>query len=285
METNLPANLQDIDALMKLTGIRGDFTPSPYPTVRVNYDDQDDDGNAIPRGKFSLYTDEGTRVFADTIQFRIMMVAKRYQHYSKELQKVVSTSVYFQKFTNEIPDDIGGNKCGKVSKKLLPQLSAEEQLAQKEIQLSQVIFGLVSAVGKDTKGNDVIITEKPATYFARGSTFMPAAEYLEELDKKNILPFSIVTNISLKREKNNNVTFWMGVFTPGEKLEVGNKEIAFLKEVLAYIKGENDIVVDKWRSAKTKQGRPEMKLVANGLDDDINDLIEGQSDDIVLAAG
>ena len=57
---------------------------------------------------------------------------------------MVSMSTHFRSFSEEIPDNQGGFKCGKVPRKDFDDLSDAEKVIQKEIKTTKVLFGTVT---------------------------------------------------------------------------------------------------------------------------------------------
>jgi hypothetical protein len=254
MSTNLPANLESLSAreLMELTGQKQAQLGLGVPSLRVNYDDEDDDGNKIPRGQWFLAKD-GIHVYAETVTFQPMFKTLQYSHYNNDEQKMVATSVHFQNFSDEVPDDAGGFKCGKVNKKQLEQLTDAEKKVQKDIKLSQVFFGLVTIEGVNQKGKPAKHENVPAVFYAKGSHYMPMSELLEKLSKSNTLMQTVVLKLGLKREKNGGVTYWEVVPSIEKDVAVNGETFALVRQFAETVKAENDTIMDKWRKNKDKR--------------------------------
>lgn len=292
---NLPANIDTLDtaALMRMTGqTMSGQSGVGVPSLRVNYDDEDQDGNEIPRGSWTVYTDKG-QVFAKSVMFRIMLATIQYNHYDADEQKNVSTSVHVQGFDGEIPDSIGGFKCGKVSKKQLAELSEAEQKVQKSIKCAKVLFGLVSLSGTNTKGEEVEINNLPCVFYARGTHFMPMSDYIADLERHNTPMLTVTINLDLDRKKNGGVTFWeVNPSTEEKDVPVTKDDHTVYEAFVQTVKAENDEIMAKWKASRAVEGEKAMKNIAtavstpNDLNDDISDIIDGQSEELnILQAG
>jgi hypothetical protein len=286
---NLPANISELSQaeLMRLSGqAQEDEFNIGLPRLRVNYDDEDDDKNKIPRGQWAL-AHEGDIVFSENVEFRIYYSTYQYSHYDPEQGKTIARSIHFQSFRDEIPDDTGGMKCGKVPKKLLEELSDAEKDFQKQIKCARVLFGTVSISGTNRKGIASELKDIPCMFYARGTNFMPMSDYLKELQKRNILMSTVKTNISLNRKKNGGVVYWEGVPVMGDTVKLAPEDYKLLMDFSETVKAENAMVIEKWKKNRRKNGgdnsmQKVASNVASGLDDNIDDLISGQSDDMTL---
>lgn len=252
MSDNLPANLAELDTkeLAKLTGQTEDRTGNMLPTLRVNYDDEDDDNNSLPRGQWSCYTSSGKRIFAKEVSLRIFLTKYQYNHYDQDASEMVSTSVYFSKFGDQAPDTAGGYKCNKVTKKQLKELSEAEQAVQKQIKCSRVCFGLLTAEGVDQLGEKVSVTDEPVIFYARGTHYMPMSDYIKKTSNAEGWLGGVVTNLSLKKEKNGSVTYWIVVPSMVKTIKPSEEDLAMLRQFYDTVEAENKSIVEQFYSAQ-----------------------------------
>lgn len=274
--TNLPANLEELDAhaLAKLTGQKEDRTGNSLPTLRVNYDDQDGDGNDIPRGQWSCYLSDGRRVFAKKVSFRVFLTKYQYSHYNSDKQEFVSVSVYFDKFGDEAPDTAGGFKCNKVTRKQLADLTDAEKLIQKEIKASRVCFGLLSVEGVNPRGEPVSTENEPVMFYARGTNFMPMSDYIKTASASEGWLGAVKTKLSLKREKNGNVTYWTVVPETADTIKYGKDDLELLRMFYDTVEAENKEILEKHWEAQKKKDEPQedasdQEVISPPFDDDI----------------
>lgn len=280
LTTLIPAGISE-EEWLRLTGAPVEKAGLNLPSLRVNYDDQDDDGNDIPRGQFVISNPDGVRVFAKSVKLRIMAVRMQYSRYDAEAQKTASTSIYFRSFYDEVPDDTGTLKCGKVDKKKFETLTDPEKNFQKSIKLARVLFCLISVEGKTAKGEDATIENMPCVFYARGTNYMPISDYLDQFNKKGSYS-SVWTEFTLERKRNGGASFWEVKPETKDKANVTVEDITLLRDFDATIQAVNDDILGKWTKAKAKQGNPDMQAVAQSLsgntppwDNDLDDPTDG----------
>lgn len=267
------------DELMRLSGQGDEGFGNNLTSLRVNYDDEDDDGNKIPRGQWTFFSKDTGKVYAKEISFRQFLGTYQYSVFDKKTLKNTGTSVHFEKFGDEAPDSNGGMACGKLRKKQIAELSDAEKLKQKDIKLSRVLFGTITCDGVNPKGEAVSVENLPVVFYARGTNFMPMADYLETLKKANIPAFTTWTRLALKREKNEGVTYWEVVPTRAEQAKIDNKvDRDLYQRFFDTIKEENKMILDKWSKARSKHLAPEMEAVGASVVD--GDFISDPIDDI-----
>jgi hypothetical protein len=255
MSINLPTNFETLspEELLILSGFKSpDSYQSSLPTLRVNYEDADDDGNDLPRGQWTI-SHEGVRVFGKVARLRPIVSTLQYRHFDKDKKAIVSTSVHFNSFNQEIPDDTGGYKCGKVTRKKYETLSPVEQAIQKEIKLSRVIFGLVSIDGVNQKGEPTTVENLPCVFYARGTNYMPMDNFFKSIEGV-VLPQEIEIVMSLKREKPDGVVFWVvePSYDKKNKLKVDKEIFDLMRKFSDTVKAENDQIVDKFSKVRAK---------------------------------
>ena len=252
MTTNLPANLDELSShdLAKLTGQQEERTGNTLPTLRVNYDDEDADGNTIPRGQWSCYMADGRRIFAKEVQIRIFMTKYQYNHYNIDKGEHVSTSIYFDKFGDECPDTAGGFKCNKVPRKKLDELTEAEQKVQKDIKTSRVCFGLLTAEGINPRGEPVSVENEPVMFYAKGTHFMPISGYINKTAASEGWLAGVVTKLGLTKKKNGAATYWEAVPETVGTVKCGKEEFVILRQFYDTVEAENKVVYDKWEAAQ-----------------------------------
>lgn len=287
MTINLPANIETFSKqdLMVLTGQEQEQSGLGLPSLRVNYDDQDKDGNNVPRGHWVLATG-GQVVYAPVAALRVMFSTYQYSHFDQDEQKMVSTSIHFQNWNQEVPDDAGGMKCGKLPKKTVESLSEAEKQVQSRIKVARVLFGLVSMEGVNHAGEKASITDVPAVFYAKGTNFMPMADYLKELHRKGVPMQTVQTQLDLKRLRNGAVTYWEVVpSTVKTDVDIAQEDFKLISQFAETAKAENEVVLRKWKKvqggdkSETQDRRKLVEAIMRGnasqapIDPDLNDAI------------
>lgn len=221
-----------------------------FPTLRVNYDDEDRDGNRIPRGEWT-FPYNGQNVYAPTVDMRIMLVRMQYSHYNQEERNQTAVSIYFSDFNDKIADNTGGYKCGKLPKNQLNDLSEAEKKHQSEIKLAKVCFGFVSCSARTAEGGELEIENYPVVFYARATHYMPMARYLENLTRQGKLVLSVITQLDLSKKKRGSVTYWEVV--PSAKSDYDynfSEDQKTLSGIEQNIKEVNNEIMDKFEAAR-----------------------------------
>lgn len=253
LDANLPTNIESLTDKELIALFGGSQNEGiDLPSLRVNYDDEDNDGNEIPRGQWAI-TLKGVTVYSKTVSFRVFMPRNQYSHYDRDANELVSKSVLFQNFRDpEIYSTCGRMKCGKLSKKDFENLDTGEKEIQKQIKAAKVLFGLITITGVDAHKNEHTFENEPAMFFARGTNFMPIADKLQELEKKHIFYPRVWLDFSLQRKKNDGVTYWEVVPEVGTQADISPTDFGLLRDFSETIKLENESVFNKYNRNKNK---------------------------------
>ena len=176
----------DFATIAALTG-QQTGTTSGLPYLRANRAPQDDAGNPLPLGAFVLQNADGVNVYAaeertqgkrtitvpKSIIFRPFINAYQYSIYDNDKKATINRSVIFTDFRQDAPDELGGNKCGKVTGKAKDNLSPAQKKVNDAIKCHRLLFGLVSGfTGIDAEGNEASVDDTPVLFRQGGSSFM-----------------------------------------------------------------------------------------------------------------
>jgi len=225
--------------------------------LKINRDNEDDNGRSIPAGSFFVNLPEGT-VYAKTIKFQLFMQRYQYMHYDAEANEMVSKSILAKNLypQTEIPDTIGTMRCGSVPAAQRDSLSAEQALKQKDIKCFRMLYGKVTfndAV--DAEGKSVEVANLPVLWRARGSNFMPISKPLDALSaqKKPFIFFNL--NASLNRQKNGGLVYYVSDLSIGDgPLDFTEDDQELLKFFDENINSENKQVMADYDKALRMSG-------------------------------
>ena len=191
---------------------------SSLTLLKINRDHEDDDGNPLPAGHFMINHD-GENVYAKTIKMQLFIQRYQYIHYDQAEGEFVSKSIMANNLypQTEVPDTIGTMRCGSVPASKRDYLTAEQATKQKDIKCYRMLFAKVTlndAVTANGEKRDV--ANVPVLWKARGANFMPISVPLDALtaQRKPFLYYNM--NVSLKKEKNGSVTYYVGTFSVGD---------------------------------------------------------------------
>lgn len=265
-----------------LQGGGGNFLPQLKVWME---DDSEEDG--APRLKGKLYiTNQEPLVYAKpgTVKFRALTQTFQYTKYDKEAQKTVNRTRLMNSFKDEARDEMGTLRCGKPPSKDLRDNKALQEL-YKDVTTYRRLQGYVSYVGTTADGEEVKVDNVLVTINAKGASF---STFEEEVirnmpPKTNLFEFS--SDITLTREKNGSVTYWVMHYAPdfANKIALDLETFNTLKELKAGIDNFNKEVDKKYYEAvhnrteddaainalKTVSGRPgKLNTLADDFDDD-----------------
>ena len=254
------------DKIMAMVGQDADMGGSSLARLSINYEAEDSDGNAIKRGLYKVEgTDKGT-VYAEKVSFRPFLNTFQYKKYDEENEDNNSKSVMFRSWSDSKIDTKGTESCGSVPKAQRDDLDPASKIEQDKVTCYRNVFGVVSAKGKTSKGQDVTITEEPVLYRVRGVNFLPIGDQLKSLSKRNKIMYNTVLDFNgTEKHTKGSVTYFTA------KIKDANKDVKFsdtdkqiLKDFLDYVKQENDYVKAEHDKAKKSETTAE-----DILDDEI----------------
>ena len=85
------------------------------PRLTINRNPEDDDGNQLPMGAYSVFHNEvGQIVYGKPIKFRPFINTMQYMQYSPEQEEYTNRSIIFKNWKEEAIDIQGGTRCGKI---------------------------------------------------------------------------------------------------------------------------------------------------------------------------
>lgn len=270
------------DQLAELIGQQvGNDLASNVSRLKINSDHIDEQERPLPAGAFFIHHPKKGNVYSKKVAFRPFLNRYQYVHFDAKENKFVNKSVIFNDFRDEAPDELGGLRAGKPSKKQREAgLTEEQTLLNKAVQCFRLVYGTVSYTGKTVTGEEVEIKDFPCVLKLRGSNFMPIGDVLKGLSKAKKLMFNYAFDLTTKREKNGNVTYYVIQIEVDrtQNLPFTPEDMEALKSFQEAIVAENDSVMKKYE--KALRSRPTQADVIDAevveavvLDADFNDEI------------
>jgi len=248
---------------------------STLKVLKINRDFEDDDGNALPSGTFTINVD-GENVYAKTIKFQLFMQRYQYIHYDQTEGEFVGKSIMANNLypQTEVHDSTGTMRCGSVPSAKRDNLTVEQATKQKDIKCYRMLFGKVTfndAV--NAKGEKREVANMPIIWKARGANFMPISVPLDALtaQRKPFIYYDMI--VSLKKEKNGSVIYYVGTFSsPNGPLDFGEDDQNLLADFNSYIEMENKDVMKDYDSALRSSGNIiDAEATTVTMDDVLND--------------
>jgi len=197
---------EEINAFAARSGAESSGSGNFTPTLKVNYDEEDADGNEIKKGLF-MVTNQDVTVYAKTVKFRPLTQHFQWMQYDDVAKKVTNKTILVPTLFDEARDEKGTVKCGKPSSK---DLKANPALAKKyeDITTFRRVHGLVSYTGEDAKGGKHTIENMVVCLTLKGANFSPfEEEFFSKIGKARIWEYDL--DLSVTREKNGASTFFV----------------------------------------------------------------------------
>lgn len=261
--------------LMEATGQKSAYN-EVIPQLSVNYKSEDDQKQEIPRGAFVLRNKDGVPFFFKKASIQICFATYNYSHYDRKAKKQVATSVQESSMGGEFPDSAGGFKCGKVTGKAKEGLSPEQKETNNKIKAGRIVYGLLTATGKDAAGVEHTVENYPVRVFGRGANYMPPEEYLKSLGEKGVFMGAVETSLSLTRKVgDDDGEFWVINWeNAGVAKVTGTDMFNTIKQFGEIVKAENVKIMEK-HIAAVNGGAVDSTATDDGvaIDDCINDEI------------
>jgi len=264
------------EQIMKAIG-QDDGTSSSdgIPRLSINRSPEDDDGNQIPVGYFSVFdTTVGKVAYGKPVNFRPFISGMQYMHYDTDKAEYVNRSVIFSSHKDEAIDMLGGVNCGKVPYKDRDQLTPEQQVEQRTIRCYRLVYGLVSFGGKLADGSVHNVDELPALYRVSGTAFLPVSNAIKSLKDSGKLMFKCTLKLDTERQKRGGNTFYVPVITPNSntQIEFTSKDNDTLTVFKDAIDKENQEVISAYKKARdksTNDSDAESAKIVNELDEQL----------------
>lgn len=221
--------------------VRGSLLPS----LKINRDDQDDQGNNIPTGSYCV-SQEGKAFYSKTAKFRTFTNSYQYMVFDFISKKFSNKSVIIKNFNEEAIDELGGLRCGKISKKDQEFLSETEKEKQKQIKCYRLMFGTVTFPGNEN------VEDVPVLWRSSGDNFNSAKVALDSMEKVKHLFCQHPINMTLQRKKNGSNVYYQAVCEAilKEEIPFTENDMITFKMFQEHIETENRFVAAKWRNAK-----------------------------------
>lgn len=257
METNLPDKIStlSVEDMMKLTGQSADAptTSKGLSRLSINHSAEDEDGNALPRGHFSLYTDDGI-IYAEKAIIRPFMRTYSYSVWDNEEGSFSVQTVQAPSFNSEFYDTDGGLKCGRLNASDLESMPKDspEWVLQKSVKCSQNIYGLITLEGaKDKKGKAVEAKNIPSVWYAKGANFVPASDCLKSLHKqKQPMWLTTIGLSSVRKKKGGNIYFQAELTPRGQIADWTGEDDTLMHQFMETVKGYNESIMKRHNSSR-----------------------------------
>ena len=260
--SNLPANVQDLDvnqlaALMagpSQEQAKSEQTNNLFPLLRINHQEEDDDGNELKKGLFFIQGEDIPVVYAKEVNFRALGDFMQYLHYDSEQQGVVNRTVITMTgdYKAESIDEKGTQRCGRPVGKDFHALPDAEKKRYTGITCFRYLYGIVSYTGTTATGEEVEVPPTPCLFRVKGASFLNFTKEVIDPCNSQGIPFTNANStLFIERKKNGGVTYFTSHFTPDFKdtVELSLEDGEVMKHIVTLTQGVNAEVRRKYDEA------------------------------------
>ena len=244
-------NMAKLAAMVGQTETRSNVQQG-LPRLAIEQQADNDDGEPLPKGSFRIRLDNNT-VYAKEITVRMFVRYYSYDLWNQQSPEDSIRTVLAPSLSDDFPDTSGGMKCGKLNKQEVEALSTNslEHAKQKSIKCTQVVYGIITGAkdATDTTGESVDLKGTPFIWSARGSAFMPVANYIREVPSNKII-FGQKVNIATKRNKNGGITYYTPVFDKPQPVKIVDEDVETLNTFMKDIERWNERVLKQYNERK-----------------------------------
>lgn len=269
----IPYEKMSVSEILEVIG-QGTIVAESFPQLRINRLADNIDGDILPIGTYFVYFN-GENVYGKTVLFRPFLSKYQYRIFDTKEEKYKNRSIQFNNWNEDIYDEQGTFKCGKVSGKAKAALTPDQQEQNKSIRCSRIFYGTVSFVGVTAKGEKVTVQDFPCMWRVQGNSFLPVDEIIKSLTKRQMLMYNHFLLLNTKREQTgSNVYYVVAPALDKKTINFTEENFELIKTFQNIIDSENSEILDKWRVATSKQpSELEKKIVGEVIDVELNDEI------------
>lgn len=238
------------------------------PRLAIEQQNETKEGETLPKGAFRLRMGDKS-IYSKEMELRLFVRYYSYDLWNNEQPELSVRTVLAPSLSDDFPDTSGGNKCGKLSKDEASGLPVNsiEHAKQKSIKCTQVVYGVVTSApdAKTVEGEEVDLKGTPFIWSARGSAFMPVADYIREVPSTKLM-FGQKAKLATKRNVNGSVIYYTPVFDKPKPVKVENGDIELLNTFMEDIDKWNVRVIKEYRDRKDAVLSRDDLDVANSLE-------------------
>ena len=241
------------DQLMAAMGVQGEqqATGNRLPLLKVNYQDEDDEGNELKKGIFALALPSGT-VYGKDVKIRVFSDYMQYLDYDPTENAVVNKTI-IHRVGDEPIDETGGIRCGKPTSKELRDQPDDVKAKYKDITCFRYLYAKVTMADAQTgAGESVSVVDEPVLLRLKGASFLSfSQDVIEPCRNQKIKFMQVESKLVTTRQKNGSVTYFITNFEPdfSNVLDISTDDLQFMSKVLETVNAENKQVIEKHNAA------------------------------------
>lgn len=243
-------NNDDAEALMKMTGQSEGTKKTGLPRLNINYQDESEDGHALPRGSWKIMLD-GEFLYAKQPQLRPILRTYEWSLWDQDEGTFAAKSVQKPSLSGSFPDSVGGDKCGRLPKEQEEVLGEDhpDVMRSRAAICNQVIYGIISGDFTKADGTEVTVDRQPVVAYFKKSGFMPISNFINSLSKQKKVMQRCVIDLGTDRKKMGSVTYWVPVPTLSGEVDVTDEDKELMTMFVESVKVHNEAVMSQHREA------------------------------------
>jgi hypothetical protein len=271
------------DNYAELAAATGAFTGGStlLPQLRINREAETDEGKRVPTGTYMVTQNDVTVYGKVPVLFRVFLNTFQYKQYDDDAKRYPNKTIIVKSFQEEMQDELGGIKCGRIHPKELEVLKAKNLISpaeikkQEQIKCYRRVYGLVTmqdAVTED--GVATTIENLPCVWEVSGVNAPKDA--LDSITKLRHIFFQhwlVLDKLDRKKTGSN-------VYYEAHTTAILDKEVEFTKEDMAVFQSfretidrENRAISAKWRESKRSTEPYDLEALKElDLNDDVSDI-------------
>lgn len=227
------------------------------PLLKINYQEEDSDGNEVKKGLFVLGNTPDTAVYAKEVTLRVFGDFMQYLHWDADKEEVVNRSI-IHRMGDEPIDEKGTVRCGRPAGKEFHALSDDQKKKFQGITCFRYLYGVVTMEGETATGEKKTVTTEPCLFRTKGSAFLNfTKEVIEGCNAKGVMFQQVDSTMSTQRHKKGSVTYFTPHFAPdfSNILEITEADAEVMRSILETIKIVNEDIRKKHdESLRNRQG-------------------------------
>ena len=248
-------NTMSNEDIMKAIGQDDGTKRTGVPRLTINRNPEDDDGNQLPMGAYSVFHNEiGQTVYGKPIIFRPFISSMKYMQYDTEQEEYISRSIIFKNWQEEIIDTQGGTRCSKIPQRDWEKLglTPEEIANQRTIKCYRLVFGQVTFDGHTADKTEVKVKDYPVLWRVTGVQFNPVGNALQSISERKKLMFNCVLHLDSQKKKNGSNVYYVSTIRVNADagLKLTKDDETTLGNFQTIINDENSEVLDLYKSAQ-----------------------------------
>lgn len=256
---------------------QGQSFQSKFSRLSINKNGEDDQGRAIKPGSYAVWSkEENDYVYSKLAQFRPLLSKYQYRVFDNEANATTNRTIQFGSWNDEIIDELGGFKCGKITGKAALKLPPDLLEMQKKIKCYRYLYGLLSGDFTPADSTKIVkMVDVPVVWRMRGLAFQAVGEVMDTLTKQKRIMFNFAWELTTTRQtKGSNIYYIPIISVIDNYLQLEESNIVLYNEFQEVVDVENSEITEKYNSATKKiTVTAQEKAIVDAIDVPFNDVI------------